>query len=146
MTVIAWDGKTLAADKAASCAGFKNTVTKIHRVPGGLVALAGDGDSALDLLAWFRGGRMASDYPACQKGHADERASAIFIDQDRRIWTYDKSANAQHNEQPFIALGSGRDYALSVMFLGLGARLGVEVACALDAYCGNGIDTLELDE
>lgn len=142
MTIIAWDGKTLAADKAATNAGFANTVTKIYRIPGGLVGFAGDGDSALDLLAWFKAGMVAADYPACQKG--DNRASAIFIDDERRIWGYDKSPNAQLNEQPFAAMGCGRDYALAAMYLGKTASEAVQVACALDAYCGNGIDTLEL--
>ena len=37
-----------------------------------------------------------------------------------------------------------RDFALAAMHLGKSAREAVEVACALDVFCGNGIDTLEL--
>lgn len=142
MTCLAWDGKTLAADKMASHAGVANTVTKIYRVPGGLVGLDGDGDCALDLLAWFRAGRIAKDYPACQKG--ESRAGAVFIDEGGRIWQYDKSPNCQRNEQAQFASGHGRDFALAVMHLGFDARRAVEVACELDIYCGMGIDTLEL--
>ena len=143
MTVIAYSNGMLAADKAATHCGFLNVVTKIYRVNGGLVALAGDSDSALDLLAWFRAGRDPKTYPECQKG--ENTASAIFIDADGRIWTYNKTANAQLNEQPYYALGSGRDYALAAMHLGFDARKAVEVACALDINCGKGIDVLELE-
>jgi hypothetical protein len=143
VTIVAFDGKTLAADRAATNCGWSNTVTKIRRVPGGIVGFCGDGDGAMDLLAWFRGGRKGTGYPACQK--SDNRASALFIDAEGRIWCYDKSVHPSLYEQPFYALGSGRDYALAAMHLGHDARKAVEVACALDNDCGNGIDVLELE-
>jgi len=40
MTIIAWDGKMLAADKQSTCAGHPSTVTKIFRTPVGAVLLA----------------------------------------------------------------------------------------------------------
>lgn len=141
MTVIAFDGRTLAADKAATWAGFRNTVTKIYRVRDGMVALCGDGDCALELLQWFRDGRVIADWPKAQR-EKDERGSAVFIDKEGLCWTYDKTPHPQHNEQRFYAIGSGRDYALAAMYLGHDARRAVEVACALDIHCGNGIDTL----
>lgn len=143
MTVIAWDGKTLAADKAASNCGWKNTVTKIYSVPGGMVGFSGDSDAAHDLLEWFRAGRVAANYPKCQS--SDSRASAVFISETGQLMVYDKSANPNLYEQPFYALGSGRDYALATMYLGFDARRAVEVACAMDSDCGNGIDTLTLE-
>lgn len=142
MTIIAWDGKTLAADKAASNCGWQNTVTKIFRVPGGIVGFSGDSDAAHDLLAWFRAGRAVAGYPKCQTG--ESRASAIFISQEGQLMAYDKSPNPNIYEQPFYAMGSGRDYALAAMYLGFDARKAVEVACAMDNDCGRGIDTIEL--
>lgn len=52
MTIIAWDGKTLAADKRGTVAGMAYTVTKIHRLPDGLVAFdtgCGNGIDTLEL-------------------------------------------------------------------------------------------------
>ena len=57
MTTIAWDGKTLAADKLASYGELRTTVTKIFRLSdGSLVGGAakfdpatGNGVDALDL-------------------------------------------------------------------------------------------------
>ena len=54
MTIIAWDGKTLAAGKASTNCGYRRTCTKIFRVPGGLVGFAGNGSRAMALLEWFR--------------------------------------------------------------------------------------------
>jgi hypothetical protein len=143
LTIIAWDGKTLAGDRAATNCGYHNTVKKIHRVPGGLVGLCGDGDGAQDLLAWFRAGRPAGEYPKCQT--TDDRGSAYFVDAEGVLWSYDKTVNAARYEQKFAAMGSGRDYALAAMYLGHDARRAVEVACALDNGCGNGIDALEIE-
>ena len=42
-------------------------------------------------------------------------------------------------------MGHGRDFTLAAMHLGHDARTAVEVACALDAFCGCGIDTLTLE-
>lgn len=143
MTILAWDGTMLAADKGAYNNGvLLNTVTKIYRIPGGLLGLDGDGDCALDLLAWFRTDRDPSKYPECQKG--ESRAGAVFIDTKRRIWQFDKSPNPQLNEQKQFASGHGRDFALAAMYLGHDAKRAVEVACHFDVYCGNGIDTLTL--
>ena len=144
MTIIAWDGYTLAADKAAHNNGYLSTVTKIYRVPDGLVGLSGDGDAAMDLLEWFQNGRIAKDYPAAQKGNGD-RSGALFIDKQKQIWSYDKSPNAQQYMQKFHAMGCGRDYAMATMHLGFDSVKAVEVACALDVYCGNGIDCITFD-
>jgi ATP-dependent protease HslVU (ClpYQ) peptidase subunit len=142
MTVIAWDGKTLAADKRGTVAGMAYTVTKIHRLPDGLVAFTGGGAHAAELLNWFFGARDPATYPRCE---SDEGAGSVKVDLDGKIFMY-SAANPfpERIESPYFARGSGRDYAMAAMYLGCDARRAVEVACAFDVACGNGIDTLEL--
>ena len=144
MTVVAWDGKTLAADKAAHNVGYLRTVTKIFRVPGGLVGFSGNGDRALEMLAWFRAGRDAATYPAFQRD-GDKTVDCLFVGLDGVQLTYGETPHPQRCEDGFNATGHGRDYALAAMYLGFDARRAVEVACALDCNCGNGIDTLTLE-
>ncbi len=60
--------------------------------------------------------------------------------------TYLHSAYPELHEDKFNALGAGRDYALAAMYLGFDASRAVEVACALDVNCGNGIDVLTLED
>jgi ATP-dependent protease HslVU (ClpYQ) peptidase subunit len=142
MTIIAWDGKTLAADKQSTTVGYGNTVTKIFRVTGGRVAFTGNAGHACALLEWFRNGRDAAAWP--KKG-GDDSAGAIFITDDGEVRGYsgDDGATFIRYEDKFAAWGAGRDYALAAMYLGRDAREAVEVACALDTTCGMGIDTLE---
>ncbi|QTF91783.1 hypothetical protein [Halomonas sp. BM-2019] len=48
-------------------------------------------------------------------------------------------------ENTHHAIGCGRDYVMAAMHLGKNAKQAVEMACALDAFCGSGIDTLTLN-
>lgn len=142
MTCIAWDGKTLAADKMSCSVGYGYTVTKIHRLAtGGIVGFSGDGDGAMALLAWLNSLREVAAYPPGQK---DNDTCALLIEWNGSVWSYGKTAYPQRIECKHYAMGHGRDFALAAMHLGKSAREAVEVACALDVFCGNGIDTLEL--
>lgn len=142
MTCIAWDGKTLAADKMACSVGYGNTVTKVYRLKsGGIAGFAGDGDGAMALLAWLESSRDAAAYPPGQK---DNDTSALVIAPGGAVLSYGKTPFPQRIECQRYAMGHGRDFALAAMHLGKSAREAVEVACALDVFCGNGIDTLEL--
>lgn len=144
MTVIAWDGTTLAADKQATAVGYGYTVTKLHRLrDGGLVAFAGDGDGAMALLAWLNTARNPTEYPEDQKTND---VSAFVVQPGRKTVSYGKSAYPQHIEDPVYAMGHGRDFALAALHCGKSAREAVDLACKLDVYCGNGIDTLTLEQ
>lgn len=47
-------------------------------------------------------------------------------------------------EDPFVAVGSGRDYAMAVMALGHDATRAVEIAARFDPGTGNGVDGMRL--
>lgn len=145
MTVIAWDGRTLAADKRGTVAGMAYPVTKIHRVRGELVGFSGSGTHASELLEWIKGARRPEDYPRRQCD--DDAAGMLVIDAKRRILMYSPvTPYPEIIESPFYARGAGRDYAMAAMHLGCDARRAVEVACAFDVSCGNGVDTLTLED
>jgi hypothetical protein len=142
MTVIAWDGKTLAADKMSCSAGYGYTVTKVYRLrDGSIAAFCGDGDGATALLAWLEAARNPSEYPQAQK---DNDTSALVISGDGSVWSYGKTPYPQRIECSMYAMGHGRDFAIAAMHCGKTAREAVELTCRLDVFCGNGIDTLEL--
>lgn len=143
MTVVAWDGTTLAADKRGTVAGMAYTVTKIHRLPDCLIAFTGGGAHAAELLNWFYGARNPETYPRCED---EDGAGTLVIKPDGAIFMY-SSANPfpERIEGTFFARGCGRDYAMAAMYLGCDARRAVEVACAFDVGCGNGIDTLQFE-
>jgi hypothetical protein len=144
MTVIAFDGKTLAADKLATSGGMKMTVTKLFRARGCLIAASGDFDRINESVAWFAAGADPAKMPPYARDNNDY-VGLLVIDKDGSILKYERSAVPFKIESPFIAIGSGREYAMAAMHLGKSAAKAVEVACALDANCGNGVDTMMLE-
>ncbi len=145
MTVIVWDGKTLAADKRASNQGTIFTVTKIRKIRGNLVGAAGDFTSCVTVLKWFEDGADETKYPECQKDK-DRWVPLVVITPDKKILRYEGGDPVPYEiEQVYYAYGSGRDYAIGALAMGATAVQAVEAACQWDSGCGNGIDTLEFD-
>jgi ATP-dependent protease HslVU (ClpYQ) peptidase subunit len=145
MTVIAWDGRTLAADKQSTSHGMKRTTTKIYRVDDGLLALTGDGGHANALLIWFRGQRDRAAWP---RAATEDCAGHVIHFSETGVVIYNGAGCGvgESVEDAFIAFGSGRDYAMAAMHLGCDARRAVEVACVFETSCGMGIDVLTLDQ
>ena len=144
MTVICWDGKTLAADKRSGT-GMPRTVTKIRRIVGGsLIGCTGTACGDMELMAWREAGGDADKFPEAQRD-PDKSSHMIEITPGGKILMYMDSPFPAVYEDGQHAIGSGREFAMAAMFLGKTAQEAVEVAIALSATCGNGIDSLKLD-
>ncbi|MGG5809810.1 hypothetical protein [Falsiroseomonas sp. CW058] len=139
MTTIAWDGTTLAGDRRGNAGGMAYALTKVRRCADGrLLGFSGDIGVGTLMLDWLdRGGAR----PAAQD--SDRWATVLEIDTDGTCWCHGRDGRWQV-EQPFFAIGSGRDFALAAMSLGQDAARAVEVAARFDTGTGNGVDALAL--
>lgn len=148
MTVIAWDGNWLAADRRMNGGtGYQNaSVTKIKRLPSGaLLGCYGGMSFCQAIFAWMEAGADPELADENWFEHEEMGAQAILIAPDRTIWLHEHVIPIPI-ESPFYAVGSGGAYATAVMHLGYDARKAVEVASTYDSECGNGVDVLKLDE
>jgi ATP-dependent protease HslVU (ClpYQ) peptidase subunit len=137
MTTIAWDGKTLAGDRRISSGTVVYTSTKVRLTADGrLIGATGDYGVCIALLDWLENGGKR---PECQD--SDRWASALEIMPDGTIWMHNRETRWKVEDE-FVAVGSGRDYAMAVMALGHSARVGVEIASRFDPGTGNGVDEL----
>lgn len=142
MTVIAWDGHTLAADKrAVSGGGIARTVTKIQRHGDSLIGMTGCWDTAVEMREWFKAGADPDKFPASARL---DKSTLIVIDQTG-IKTWGIGPYPFVIEQRKCAWGTGRDYAEAAMYLGRDAGSAVEVAIVFQTDCGNGCDFLRLE-
>lgn len=140
MTVIAWDGKTLAADSQSS---FGNLPTygeqKIFRITNNgrtiLFGATGRGADCVTVRRWLEGSRDKPD-------QVKDTFCAMAITEDRRIWQMMDDFVWAHVNKKFYACGSGVDYALGAMAHGATAEQAVRIACSLDVYCGGEIRRL----
>lgn len=137
MTTIAWDGSTLAADRRISSGTVTYSTTKIRRTEDGrLIGATGDFGVCTAMLDWLEKG---GSRPSCQDG--ERWVSALEIMPDLTCWMHNRDGRWRV-EDPFVAVGSGRDYAMAVMALGRTSREAVEIAARFDPGTGNGVDEL----
>lgn len=141
MTVIVFDGRTLAADRQMTINGMRHSVTKIHRFGDLLVGCAGDADSCNEMIDWVKTGRWADRFPDLQR--TDRYCSCMVID-GGKILLYWQSPVPHVIEDPVCAIGSGRDVAVAAVMCGSDARGAVKIACSLIQDCGMGIDAIDL--
>lgn len=145
MTVVCWDGTTLAADRMVCLDGYSYAVTKVHRIDRDtIVGCSGGISDALQFVQWLRAG---SGDVGQLTGKLKFNALVVKRTTDGlQLLRYESGGVAipMHDEQH--AMGVGGDYAAAAMHLGCNARRAVEVACALCELCGHGVDTMTLDD
>lgn len=142
MTVIAWDGKTLAADKRMTAGGMISTVRKLDRVGDCLVGYCGSGMRIGEFRAWLLAGRDPATYPP---NPDEDSLFMLVVHRSGLIERFERRPYPLVIEDAMHAEGSGRDFAVAAMHLGCTAEQAVAVACLFAPSCGNGIDTLTFE-
>lgn len=142
MTVIAYDGKTLAADRRVSYGSTTMSATKIERFSGELLAFSGDGSMGRELFAWYAAGADAASWPASNRS-PDSGACLMVVRADGTFWRYETGPHPIQFDAP-CAFGCGMEAAMVAFACGLDAARAVEMASRFNSGCGNGVDTLTL--
>ena len=145
MSVIAWDGERLAADKRACLGTLIRTTTKIFRVGDALTGYAGDADGGEELLAWFKDGSDPAKFPPSQRDKDSWAGLLVIRREGSEILKYERTPYPIKFPPQQFAIGSGRDFALAAMRCGRDAVGAVDIACIFDTGCGNGVDVLSFD-
>jgi len=140
MTVIAWDGKILAADRRCTQGDIiSGAFRKIHRLSDGqCIASSGPLDRCTAVLQWYVEGADPARWPACQNG--PEWVRLVVVYPNGRVQQYEQEPIPHEVSAPFMAWGSGRDIALGAMAHGATAIEAVRCASRLCATCGDGVN------
>ena len=145
MTIIVWDGKTLAADKQTTMFGQKIKSTKIHKWKGNLFGCSGTGVLNESMMEWFKDGANPELFPENIEIGSDENCHMLVITPESKILYYEECAYPMDfTENGIFAIGSGAPYAYAAMAMGADAIKAVEITSLFSADCGIGIDTLTL--
>jgi ATP-dependent protease HslVU (ClpYQ) peptidase subunit len=142
VTVICWDGKTLAADKMCADEWVKRYVTKIRRIHDGerIAGASGDADHCRELLAWVENGGAFPDHL-----RGELRATALVIHRGGAACLYQRSPHPITLEPGPQAIGSGADAAMAAMLCGKTASEAVEIAAQVCRGVGGGVDSLTFE-
>ena len=140
VSIVAWDGKTIVADKQATCADMRFSTTKLRRIGSGeVLAIIGLESAGQMLMSWYEDGADPEKWPKCQEDKEDWVRLVVASKTGCKV--YERHPVAMPIEDSFMAWGSGRDYAMGAMAEGANARRAVEVAMKFNTACGMGIDS-----
>ena len=143
MSVVVWDGRTLAADRQMVCAGLRTAVSKIRRLDDGtLLGFTGNHDVGLLLVRWYENGAKREEWPHVQSGKHWTRL--IVVQPGGVVGFYERQPEFQPSLEPFTAWGAGRDFAIGAMAMGADARKAVEITNRFSVDCGLGVEAYDL--
>jgi len=143
MTVIAWDGKSLAVDRRGTSMGLAVILKKYKTLESGEIAVwCGSNDQGLMLADWYEKGADIETWPKFQK---HDEWSDLVIASNSGIKSFERHPVAQVMEDKLQAWGSGRDFALGAMQNGATAEEAVRVASQFNVYCGGGVDIFHFE-
>lgn len=138
MTCVAYDGKTIAAERMVTeddfLVGFEKKILPWSR---GVYACRGNVEDGPQFEDWLETGKIYKPHKAFE---------AIFIDNDKgsnKVWYCDKSLVPWVHPVPF-AIGSGAPWATPLLFEGYTAVEAVKAACKHVTSCGGKIDTFDV--
>ncbi|MBY0545831.1 MAG: hypothetical protein K2W95_00930 [Candidatus Obscuribacterales bacterium] len=133
MTVIVWDGTTLAADSMTTAGDIRiQNSRKIRKIHDALVGTAGRSDDGLLFERWFKLGCNPAEKPVL-----DEEFCAIAVTKNGAYVYFDKLVPIKM--APPVAIGCGYVPALAALKAGADARKAVAIACELDIHCARPI-------
>ena len=139
MTTIAWDGRTLAADRArVNGRGTVQACLKIFDCGAYVYGGTGDFVDLTVICRWLRAGAKWKDRPAVTEGNG----GLVVRKKDGVLFILDGNpATLCEVPRGFTAAGSGSPYALAAMECGRTARQAVEVAMKFDDGTALGVDS-----
>ena len=144
MTVIAWDGFTLAADRQATVFDTIHTTQKLWTYPdGSAIAVTGYLSAGEYMRLWFETGSHPDRWPDTQK--SDDWAILVVARPGQGLVYYERYPVPITVVDPFRAWGSGREVALGAMAMGADAIKAVEIASRFVIGCGRGCDSVRIN-
>jgi 20S proteasome alpha/beta subunit len=145
VSVIVWDGKSLAADRQWTAGNLIRTTTKIWKHGDVLMGGSGTLTHVEALRNWVLGGMLPAKFPdlKCDQNYVPH---FWLINRNGAVAKFEDTPYPMTLRDPFFAEGSGRDFAYGALEMGADAARAVEIACKYDTSCGGGIDVLTFDD
>lgn len=139
MTTIVYRNGILAGDRRVSIDKLvlPETVRKVHRLRDGrLFAWSGEWSLYEAVLAHFKN-------PQLECPPIREKGQAIVVMPDGKVFTFEANVLMPVGG-PYVARGSGMDFAYGALAAGASATEAVRIAASLDASTGGGVDVVQL--
>lgn len=147
MTVLVWDGISLATDRQANDGSAKWESDKAWYVSdkntGKVCIVSGVGllDDIIKLREWYREGALPKAFPELTK----KSSQLIVIHRDTGLWLYDGVPHPVHYGHNLHAFGHGKDFAYGALAMGATAKEAVDACNVYSLHCGKGVGIYNLN-
>lgn len=141
MTVIAWDGRTIACDSQANDNGVKVHTVKLVRIKSAWTAVSGSIRMGIAMRHW-----LASDgaeFP--EVGERDE-GTRLIVFSPEVVNVYEGVKYPSEYTDKIMAWGCGSHIAIGAMGHGADAVEAVRIACKYEVDCGGDVLSAEIGD
>jgi len=143
MTVVVWDGETLATDRSASDGDAQWETVKAWYGHRCIMSGAGPLHTILAMREWYMAGADPEKLPPQQ---LTEQFCHFLVVDGLGLHRYEQGpVPIEHGFTP-CAFGVGRDFALGALAMGASAFAAVGVANKHSVHCGLGVALYQLEE
>jgi hypothetical protein len=142
MTVIVWDGSTLATDCAANDGVAQWHTDKAWYYGEGedklILSGAGPLQSIFAMREWFKKGALLNEFPSVQL--SPQYCHFLVVSLDIGLYRFEQGPIPINHYHNACAFGEGRDFAIGAMAMGADATQAVVVANRYSVHCGMGFE------
>ncbi len=139
MSVIVWDGESLAVDHGINDGHVITPVQKAWVVNGVHLAGVGTAHDIFKMKLWVTEGRKAEQFP-----QVSDQSHFVIVNPASGLIRYTtKPIGIVHGFNQ-VALGSGRDFAYGALAMGANAKQAAEAAAKYCVSCSPRIDVFRV--
>ena len=140
MTIVVYDGKSIAIDRAAVSGTVIHRATKAWVHGDAVITGTGAASHVSALVNWYKQGADADDYPVYAT-HAE-----LIVATSVNLLRYERSPHPVDHGNNKCAFGDGRDLAYGALAMGATAAQAAQVACHYNPNCGGGLDIYDWED
>jgi len=142
MSVIVYDGQTMASDRQGCCGDTIRTAKKLFRQSNGdIVGFTGGLGAGMVMVKWHEDGADPDKWPKCNE---DDGWVHFVVASKNGVYFYEKYPCPIPVVDPFSAWGNGREVALGALAMGADAVTAVEITSRFITGVGNGCDHFDI--
>lgn len=136
MTTVVANKNSMASDSLCSHGGLKSAATKIIKVNGDLIGVAGDLSDLYKFIKWYKNKKLKM---------VPINSDILVLTKKGDLYTYEDDIGICVQEE-FYAIGTGSYAAMAAMYMGATPEEAVEVACKVDIFSGGEVKCLKKEE
>jgi len=139
MSVIVWDGLSLAVDNGATDGFSMWEADKVWVHKGEFLTGTGTVSTILEMRDWYKNGSNSLLFPFAQR--IPESMCNFIVVNEAGLHRYERTHVPIDHGFKICAFGQGKDFAYGALAMGATAEQAATIANKFSVHCGMGVST-----